>query len=162
MALSARARSLLGLVAFLAVSYAASGVGSLFTNAGLETWYDTLEKPSWTPPGWVIGAVWTVLFGLMGVAGWLVWRTGGFALQRVPLSLFGAQLVLNVLWSALFFGLRAPGAALAEIVVLEAAIIATMVAFWSVRPLAGALLVPYAAWVAFASFLNFTIWRLNA
>lgn len=162
MPVSERARSLLALLAFLALSYAASAIGSLFTSAGLDGWYDTLEKPTWTPPGWVIGAVWTVLYGLMGVAAWLVWREGGVGVQRVPLALFSGQLVLNVLWSVLFFGLQSPGGAFAGIVLLEIAILATMAAFWTVRPRAGALLLPYAAWVAFAGFLNYTIWRLNA
>jgi tryptophan-rich sensory protein len=125
-------------------------------------WYDSLVKPAWTPPGVVFGPVWTVLYILMGAAAWLVWRRAGFSGATFPLSLFIAQLVLNTLWSYLFFGLKNPGLAFVEIVVLWAAILTVLAGFWRVRPLAGVLLVPYLAWVTFAAGLNLQIWRLNA
>lgn len=140
---------------------AAATIGGLFTSAGLGAWYDTLAKPSWTPPGNVIGTVWTFLYASMGLAAWLVWRRGEGRPLRLALTLFGAQLALNVLWSALFFGARSPGAAFAEIVLLWIAVLATLVAFWRISRPAGALLVPYLGWVAFAGFLNLRIWQLN-
>jgi benzodiazapine receptor len=97
----------------------------------------------------------------MAVAAWFVWKRGGFAAQLIALSLFLLQLLINALWSPLFFGLRNPALAFVDIVLLWLALLATVVAFWKVRPLAGALLVPYLAWVTFASALNFAIWRLN-
>lgn len=155
-------RSLLALATFALVTFGAAAIGSAVTTASLDPWYAALEKPSWAPPGALIGAMWTVLYALMAVAAWLVWRRGGVRANRVELSLFGVQLALNVLWSVLFFGLRSPGAAFAGILVLLVAVAATLFAFGRVTRLAGALLVPYLAWVAFASSLNFLIWRLNA
>lgn len=134
------------------------GVGNLFQPGA---WYDGLEKPPWNPPSWVFGPVWTVLYVLMGVAAWLVWDRYR-ADARGALALFVTQLVFNAGWSAVFFGLQAPGLAFAWIVVLWLLIAATIGAFWRRRPLAGALLLPYIAWVSFAAVLNYTIWRLNA
>ena len=124
-------------------------------------WYAGLQKPSWNPPNWIFGPVWTALYTTMAIAAWLVWKRGGFASQRVALSLFLAQLLLNALWSPLFFGLRQPALAFADIVLLWLALLGTVAAFWKARPIAGALLVPYLAWVTFASALNFAIWRIN-
>lgn len=149
----------------LAISFAVVGiaawVGSAATATSVGSWYVTLEKPTWTPPGAVIGAVWTVLYVAMAIAAWLVWRRAGFDEARAALALFAAQLVLNASWSAIFFGLRAPGAALAEIVVLWVAVLATTLAFWRHSRVAGALMLPYLAWVAFAAFLNAAIWLMN-
>jgi benzodiazapine receptor len=125
-------------------------------------WYDSLAKPSWTPPNGVFGPVWTLIYVLMAIAAWLVWRKAGFAGAGGALSLFFLQLALNALWSYLFFGRQQPGVAFVEIVVLWLVIFATTVGFWKVRPLAGILLIPYLCWVAFASILNYQIWRLNA
>jgi benzodiazapine receptor len=125
-------------------------------------WYASLVKPAWTPPNAVFGPVWTVLYVLIGVAAWMVWRKAGFSGAAVPLVLFIAQLVLNSLWSYLFFGAQQPMWAFFEIVVLWVVIVITMLAFWRVRPAAGALLIPYACWVGFASALNLQLWRLNA
>jgi tryptophan-rich sensory protein len=148
----------LGLVLWLAASLAAGWVGSRFMPGA---WYASLAKPAWTPPSVVFGPVWTVLYVLMGVAAWLVWRKAGFSGAPAALGLFVAQLVLNALWSYLFFGLHRPGAAFVEIVVLWLVILATAIGFWRVRPAAGALLIPYLAWVAFASGLNYQLWKLN-
>lgn len=122
-------------------------------------WYASLNKPSWNPPAWIFGPVWTMLYTMMAVAAWLVWRRGGG--QR-PLGLYCVHLVLNATWSPLFFGLKMPGAAFAEILLLLASIVATALTFRRVSRAAAWLFVPYIAWVAFASFLNFTLWRLNA
>jgi len=146
---------------FYLVCFLAAGLGSLFTMASVGGWYTTLVKPSWRPPDWIFGPVWTVLYATMAVAGWLVWRRGGLA--SVPaLRWFAAQLVLNVGWSVVFFGLRMPGLAFAEILALWLAIAATLMTSWRVSRPAGILLIPYLLWVSFATVLNFAIWRLNA
>lgn len=148
----------LALMGWLALTFCAALTGVFVSTGG---WYATLVKPSWNPPGWLFGPVWTALYAMMAVAAWLVWRRGGWKAQRGPLSLYLAQLALNALWTPLFFGLHRPGLAMTEIVVLFLAVLATLIVFWRVRLSAGLLLVPYAAWVGFATFLNFTIWRLN-
>lgn len=124
-------------------------------------WYIALNKPAWHPPTWVFGPVWSTLYLMMAVSAWLVWRQGGFARQSRPLGLFLVQLALNAAWSPLFFGLKQPGVAFAEILLLWLAIAATIAVFHRVHRVAAWLLVPYLAWVSFASFLNGTLWRLN-
>jgi len=156
------ARSAVALVVCVAVCLAAAGVGGLATSRSVATWYQTIEKPSWTPPGWVFGPVWTTLYLMMAVAAWLVWRRAGVSGGRLALTLFAAQLVLNAAWSWLFFGLQNPGAAFVELIVLWLAIVATLVAFWRTTAPAGWLMLPYLLWVTFAGVLNFTIWRMNA
>ncbi|CAN5573085.1 tryptophan-rich sensory protein [soil metagenome] len=158
---SGAVRSFAGLLAFLTGCFAAAGLGSLVTTPRINGWYAELDKPFFNPPSWIFGPVWTVLFLAMAVTGWLVWRQRGFSGARVALTLFGIQLVLNVLWSTLFFGLKSPGAALIEIVVLWTAILATLLTFRRTSRTAAGLLVPYLAWVAFATLLNLEIWRLN-
>lgn len=152
----------IGLAVFVFVCFAAAGLGSIVTTPSISTWYADLAKPAWTPPDWIFGPVWTLLYLMMAVAAWLVWRQTGFAGAKLPLGLFAAQLALNSLWSILFFGLQSPGAAFVEIILLWAAILATMIAFWKRSRLASGLLVPYLAWVSFAVVLNFAIWWLNA
>jgi translocator protein len=142
------------------VCFAAAGIGTLSTLNGLRAWYPSLRKPTWNPPNALFGPVWTVLYLSMAVAVWLVWRA---AVNPVPaLALFAAQLALNVTWSVTFFGQRKVGGALVVIGVLWLMIAATIGAFWSVDPLAGLMLVPYLAWVTFASLLNAAIARLNS
>jgi benzodiazapine receptor len=153
--------SWLGLIVLVTICFAAAGIGGAVTTPKIDNWYATLTKPSWNPPNWVFGPVWSALYLGMAVAAWLVWRQGGLAGAAWPLVLFGVQLVLNVLWSCLFFGLRNPFAAFVEVLALWVAIAATMVAFWLRATVAGILFVPYLAWVSFASALNFAIWRLN-
>lgn len=152
-------RAGLALIGWLALCFAAAAFGGLFRPG---EWYAALQKPSWNPPGWVFGPVWTALYTMMAVAAWLVWKRGGFKAQRVALSLFLLQLLFNALWSPLFFGLHTPGLAFADIVLLWLALLATILQFWRVSLLAGSLLVPYLAWVTFASALNWTLWRLNS
>lgn len=152
----------LPVVISIIIANAAGAIGSLFTMAKIPTWYAGLMKPAWNPPSWVFGPVWTTLFILMGIAAALVWlQRGKSPLARRALVVYGAQLVLNVLWSVLFFGYQSPGAAFICIIALLVMIAYTIRLFWRVRPLAGWLLVPYIAWVSFASILNFTIWQLN-
>ncbi len=151
----------IGLIVLLAICLAAGGLGGFATSSEISGWYRTIEKPSWNPPDYIFGPVWTTLYILMAVAAWLVWKPGGFIAAAVPLTLFGLQLVLNVLWSWVFFGMHQPGYAFAEIIVLWLAIAATTWAFAGRSKIAAGLLLPYLAWVSFASVLNFTIWRLN-
>lgn len=154
-------RSILALAGFLLLSFAAGALGGRATYPAIPGWYQSLEKPSWTPPDWLFGPAWTTLYILMGVAAWLVWRHGGWRSQKRPLTLFVVQVVLNALWSIFFFGMRNPGLGMVEIVVLWLAILATLIAFWRVSRVAGGLMVPYLGWVTFAAALNFAIWRLN-
>ena len=151
-------RQALALIGWLALCFAATGTAAFVS---IDGWYAALQKPSWNPPAWVFGPAWTVLYISMAVAAWLVWREGGWKAQGRALGLFLVQWVLNALWTPLFFGLHWPGLAFAEIVILWLAIAATLAAFWRINKVAGALLVPYLAWVTFAAALNFAIWRLN-
>ena len=150
----------LGLVGWFIVSFAASAVGAV-ASIQAKSFYGQLVQPEWAPPSYVFGPVWTVLYALMAIAAWLVWRSGGFHTNRVALSLFMVQLALNALWSWLFFAWQRGALAFVDIVLLWVLIVATLVSFWRVRPLAGALLVPYLLWVSFASALNYSLWQLN-
>lgn len=156
------ARSALALLAFVAVCATAALVGSAFTEPSIPEWYGSLVKPSFTPPSWLFGPIWSVLYLAMAIAGWLVWLRHRNIAVALPLALFGGQLVLNALWSILFFGLQAPGIALVEILTLWAMIFATLLSFWKISTIAGWLFVPYLVWVSFATILNFEIWRLNS
>lgn len=155
-----RQQSLIGLIGWLALSFAVAGVGAIASLDAAE-FYQLLERPFWAPPGGVFAPVWTLLFALMGVAAWLVWRRAGFAGARVALVLFLVQLFFNGLWSWLFFAWHRGALAFADVLLLWALIVLTLVAFWRVRPLAGMLLIPYLLWVTLALALNFSVWRLN-
>lgn len=150
------------LVLCIIICQAAGVIGSVFTSSSVSTWYPTLIKPSFTPPGWVIGLVWTVLFTLIGISLFVVWQKGlNLPDVRKAVYIFSAQLGVNVLWSWAFFGLHSPLAGLEVIAVLWILIILTIIKFWPISRRAALLLVPYILWVSFAAFLNFTIWRLN-
>ena len=149
-----------GLAGWLLVTFAAAAVGAI-ASIEASSFYLQLSRPTWAPPAGVFGPVWSVLYTLIGIAAWRVWRKGGFRLQRAALTLFLVQLVLNALWSWLFFGWHRGALAFADIVLLLVSILATLIAFWRAERLAGALLVPYLAWVSFASALNFEVWQLN-
>lgn len=153
--------SVLALAGFVAVCLTAGWIGSMFTMSSVDTWYQTLRKPAWTPPDGVFGPVWTALYVAMAVAAWRVWCKNGFGGAPLAMTAFGLQLVLNVLWSVLFFGMRMPGTAAVEIVLLWAAIFATMKLFNGLDRTAGRLLAPYLAWVTYASSINFGVWWLN-
>lgn len=154
--------NLLKLIACLAVVFVAAGIGSLATTKAIPTWYKGLAKPSFNPPAWLFGPAWTVLYLMMAVAAWLVWKQGiGAAGVKLALAVFLAQLLLNTLWSILFFGLRSPLAGLVDIVVLWLAILATIVLFFRLSVPAGVLLLPYIAWVTFAAVLNAAVFLLN-
>ena len=155
------ATQVLALAIFLALSFAAAGLGGAVTAESVRTWYPTLVKPSFNPPNWIFGPVWSLLYALMAVAAWRVWRVAGLRLAAPALMAFAVQLVLNVCWSVVFFGLHAIGAALVEIVVLLASIVVTMALFGRHDRTAGLLFLPYVAWVSFATVLNATLWWLN-
>jgi tryptophan-rich sensory protein len=150
------------LVVSIVVSEFAGIVGSVFTTPSIPTWYAGIVKPAFNPPAWVFGPVWTTLFVLMGIAAFLIWKKG---LDRrdvkIALGIFLGQLVLNTLWSIIFFGLRSPGGALVEIAFLWLSILVTIIVFAKISRLAAWLLVPYILWVSFASYLNYSIWILN-
>lgn len=136
-------------------------LGSIFTASNVKGWYSTIIKPSWNPPSWIFGPVWTMLYALMGTAGAMIWNQKNLPGAKLALFVYGAQLVLNALWSMIFFGLKNPGLAFLEIIILLLMILVTTILFWKINPVAGALMIPYILWVSFATYLNYTIWQLN-
>lgn len=156
-----RARDALSLSVFLVLCFAVSILGGLITAQSVGTWYQDLAKPPFNPPDWLFAPVWTSLYLLMAIAGWRVWRRAGWRDGRAALTAFGVQLAFNLAWSATFFGLRMPGAAVAVVLALLAAIAVTTRRFWTIDRPAGLLLVPLLAWVGFATVLNAAIWHLN-
>ena len=142
-----------------ALCFAVAGLGGWATATSVDSWYPTLAKPGFTSPDWVFGPVWSVLYAMMALAAWLVWRRTGW--RERALALFLVQLALNLAWSILFFGLQLIGAALVDILLLIALIAATTIAFWRIDRRAGLLLVPYLLWVGYASALNGAIWLMN-
>ncbi len=153
-------RQILGLVAWIVVTFVAAGIGARASISAGE-FYLRLERPGWAPPPSVFGPVWSLLYLLMGVAAWLVWRVRGFQKASVTLSLFLGQLAINALWTWLFFGWRLGALSLAAILLLWALIVATLLRFWRVTAWAGALLIPYLLWVSFASALTYAVWQRN-
>lgn len=147
-------------VVLLGACAAAGLLGAAFIRPRLANWYGSLRRPAWAPPQRLFAPAWTLLYLLMAAAAWLAWSSGG-AGRSAAMALFGAQLLLNLLWPALFFGLRRMDWALAEMALLWLAVAATMIEFWRLAPAAGALMAPYLAWVSFAFFLNRAYWRLN-
>jgi tryptophan-rich sensory protein len=148
----------LGLAAFVTLCFGVSVLGGRAVVAALPDWYAALRKPAWTPPGWVFGPVWTLLYPLVAVAGWLAWREGR---ARVGPLVYLLQLALNAAWPWFFFGERRVDLALACVVALWIAILATVLVFWRVSRTAAVLMLPYLAWVGFAAALNHAIWRLS-
>ena len=146
------------LIGFLLLSFLAATVGAVYLPG---EWYAGLVKPSWNPPNWVFGPVWTLLYFCIGLSGWLVWRQAGWRSAAPAFVAYGLQLMLNAAWSWLFFGLHMPGLAFIEIVVLWLSILVTAVMFWRKSSLAALLLLPYFCWVGFAGALNLTLWLLN-
>jgi tryptophan-rich sensory protein len=153
-------RQVLGLFGWLLASFATGAIGGL-ASINAAGFYGQLVQPSWAPPAWLFGPVWSVLFVLMGIAAWLVWRAHGFRGARSALVLYAAQLGANALWSWLFFAWHLGAVAFAEIVLLWFLIAVTIARFWSLHRAAATLLLPYLAWVTFAAGLNFALWRLN-
>lgn len=150
------------LVISIIICLAAGFIGTFFTNPSIPTWYESLKKPSFNPPAWLFGPVWTALFILMGISLFLVWQKGlNYNGVKIALIVFGIQLILNILWSILFFGLRAPLVAFIEIIILWILILITILIFYPISKAAALLLLPYILWVSFASILNFFLWQLN-
>jgi tryptophan-rich sensory protein len=153
---------LLKLILSIVICQAAGFIGSLFTSRSIPTWYASLKRPSFAPPNWVFSPVWITLFVLMGISLYLVWRMLPKGENvRTAIILFAVQLVLNMLWSIIFFGLQSPFAAFVEIIFLWMAILLTIIVFFRVSTIAAALLIPYILWVSFAAVLNFFFWKLN-
>jgi tryptophan-rich sensory protein len=155
-----RLTEILGLAGWLAATFATGAVGGV-ASVNAPSFYGQLVQPAWAPPAWLFGPVWSVLFVLMAVSAWLVWRKHGFRGAGVALGLFVAQLLANALWSWLFFGWQQGAMAFIEIIVLWVLIAATLRAFWRLHRVAALLLMPYLAWVSFAAALNLALWRLN-
>ncbi len=154
--------SIIRLIIAVAIPLVVGGISGYFTVTGVESWYLTIQKPTWNPPNWVFGPVWTTLYVMMGIALFLVWKEDtSRELKAIAFILFGVQLLLNFFWSFIFFKLEQPGWAFAEILVLWTAILACIFAFGQVNKTAAWLLVPYISWVSFATILNGTIWKLN-
>lgn len=156
------------LIIAIGISLLPGIIGSLFTAPAISGWYAELIKPAINPPSWVFGPMWTILYILMGIAAYLVWRS--YAEQNDPnekrkrrnaLIIFDIQLILNAAWSIIFFGLELPGTAFVEIVLLWIAILATIYVFYPISRRAAYLLIPYIAWVSFAAYLNYSLWMLN-
>ncbi|MCC5908798.1 MAG: tryptophan-rich sensory protein [Balneolaceae bacterium] len=155
-------KSVAGFVFWLGICYFTAWIGAQVSpGIASSVWYDSIQKPDWNPPAWVFGPVWTTLYTMMGVAGWLVWKNYGFTDAKAALSVFLIQLILNGLWSQIFFGLQEPGWAFLEIILLLAAIILTTILFFEKNRVAGWLMIPYILWVSFATVLNGAIWWLN-
>jgi tryptophan-rich sensory protein len=154
-------RDLLALALFVSICLGIGGLGGAVTASSVSEWYPTLNKPSFNPPNWVFGPVWTTLYVMMGVAAWRVWRAADRETARRPLAVFALQLAFNLGWSVAFFGLRDPGLAVVVILVLDLLVLSTVLLFRRIDGLAALLLVPYFGWIAFATILNIAIWRLN-
>jgi benzodiazapine receptor len=156
-----QSRHALALIGWLTLCFAVAGISGAFSAKAIPTWYASLVKPSFNPPNQVFGPVWTVLYAMMAVSVWMVWKSPASRSRTRALVLFCVQLALNFTWSSIFFVGHQIGAALVEIVLLWLAILATMVVFLAVRRDAAWLMIPYLAWVSFAGFLNWAIWKLN-
>jgi benzodiazapine receptor len=138
-------------------------IGSIFTASSVTSWYPTLVKPSFTPSGFYIGLIWIVLFFLMGISLFLIWRETPSSIEaRIALNFFAAQLIVNVLWSMAFFGMRSPMRGVFVIAFLWILILINIIKFWPVNRTAAILLIPYIVWVSIAAYLNYSIWRLNS
>lgn len=155
-------KQILGFIGWLLLSLCVSALGAI-ASIQAQSFYAVLTQPSWAPPPWVFGPVWTTLYVMMAISAWLVWRenTAEAKTLRLAQGLYCSQLVVNALWSWLFFAWHLGGVAFADIIVMIALIIATMASFWKIHKLAAALLLPYLFWVLFATGLNFSIWQLN-
>lgn len=148
------------LVVSIIICELAGIIGSFFNISSISKWYSRLKKPKFNPPNWIFGPVWTILYFLMGISLYLVWNTG-ISLLNSTLIIFFIQLILNIIWSVIFFGLKAPFYAFIEIILLWLAILFTIIEFFMISPLAAFLLIPYILWVSFAAVLNFSLWLLN-
>lgn len=150
----------IGLLGFLALAMLVGAIGAV-ASVNASSFYNGLQQPSWAPPAGFFGPVWSTLYLLMALSGWLVWRVGGFRHARRALLLFFIQLAVNALWSWFFFAWHLGGPALLDVMLLWVLIVLTIIAFWRIQRLAALLLVPYLLWVSFAGLLNYTVWQMN-
>ncbi len=150
----------LNLFKYIGICVGVGLLGSVFTMKSIPTWYDKLNKPSITPPSWIFGPVWTLLYTLMGISASIISQKKEQG-KKVAMTIFYLQLILNYLWTAFFFGMHSPFAALIEIFILWIFIVVTILLFWKLSPVAALLLVPYLLWTSFASVLNFLFWKIN-
>lgn len=150
--------SMLGLACFVLLVVAVASTGAAFKPG---VWYETLAKPAWTPPNWLFPVAWTLLYLMIAIAGWLVWREVGFAKAGLAFAFYFGQLLLNAAWSWLFFGLHRMDLALGDIVLMWIAVVANIITFYAIRPEAAYLLLPYLMWVSYAAALNLVIWNMN-
>jgi tryptophan-rich sensory protein len=149
------------LIAFFLITFLAAFIGNFFTMPNIQDWYSSLNKPSFSPPNWLFGPVWTILYFLMAISAFLVWQRRENSQAKKALTFYFIQLVLNTLWSIIFFGWHNLGLAFVEIILLWVFILLTLISFYKIVRIAGILFIPYILWVSFAGFLNFTIWQLN-
>lgn len=160
MSIQSTQTQIIGLVGWLLLCFAASAVGAM-ASFQAQSIYGLLTQPDWAPPAWLFGPVWTVLYVMMAISAWLVWRIDGFRVNSKALSLFLVQLLFNALWSWLFFAWQQGLWSFINIVLLWTLIVMTVLSFWRIHKLAGALLLPYLLWVSFATLLNLAVWQLN-
>ena len=157
-----KVKNIYKLIISIAVCQLAGIMGSLFTVSSVSTWYQTLVRPALNPPSWVFGPVWIALYFLMGIALYLVWQKGLKRKEvKVAMAVFGVQLVLNSVWSIVFFGMQNPGLAFVDIILLWISILLSIILFYKISKPASYLLIPYILWVSFASYLNYAIWIIN-
>jgi len=155
-------RNLILFLSSILICFIPAAIGGVVTGSAVNTWYATLHKPSFNPPNWLFGPVWTVLYLMQGISLFLIRKTNGESIAKlIATSFFSIQLILNLLWSILFFGFHSPLAGLLEIGLLIISVIFTIIAAFRIHRVAGLLLLPYLAWISFASFLNFTVFQLN-
>lgn len=155
-------KAIIQIIISIAIPLSVGGLGGYFTSTSVNDWYTTLHKPSFNPPGWVFGPVWTILYVVMGISFFIVWKKNMLTpFKKKAFTFYFLQLALNLLWSFVFFYKKQPGWALAEIIILLVSIVTTTIYFFKISKIAGWLMVPYIAWVCFASILNYSIWMLN-
>ena len=155
-------KEILKLIASVIVVFIAGAIGNFFTLSEITTWYAALTKPTWTPPNWLFGPVWTTLYILMGIALYLIWSKGlEHKDVKIAIGVFAVQLILNTLWSIVFFGMHSLFGGVVTIIILWIAILANIIVFYRISKPAGLLLVPYIVWVSIASYLNYSVYLLN-
>jgi len=154
-------KSILPLLVFILITLFAGFIGSFFTTPSIASWYAFINKPSFSPPNWLFAPVWSLLYILMGIAAFLIWQKRDNLKTKPALMFYGIQLILNTLWSIIFFGMHNPGLAFLEIIILWSFILITLIKFYKINKTSGILFIPYLIWVSFASILNFAVWMLN-
>jgi len=154
-------KSILPLLISILIVFSFGFIGSLFTTPSIATWYAFINKPLFSPPNWIFAPVWTLLYILMGISAFLIWKKRDNLKTKQALIFYGIQLILNALWSIIFFGMHNPGLAFLEIIILWLFILITLIKFYKINKTAGILFIPYLLWVSFASILNYAIWMLN-